>query len=334
MSTRLLYREEPYRVEFSARVLCCEPAGDGRFRILLDRTCFYPEGGGQPADTGMLDQAPVLDVHEQGGEVWHTTSAPLEPGRTAAGRIDWARRFSLMQHHTAEHIVSGIVHSLYKLDNVGFHMGSAMVTIDFNGELDREALEKAETLANRTVFANIPVEVSYPPEKELEAMSFRSKKALSSLEGEIRIVTVPGADRCACCGIHVARTGEIGCVKLLAPQRYKGGVRVGLLCGEAALADYREKDTQVTSVSQMLSVKQPEAADAVRRLLAQNEELRLALSDAKKQLFAPVSYTHLVGMSQYGADFMARQGAVCAGILAHYYPGTVLMQVSRTDGAA
>lgn len=286
MSTRLLYREEPYRVEFSARVLCCEPAGDGRFRILLDRTCFYPEGGGQPADTGTLDQAPVLDVHEQGGEVWHTTSAPLEPGRTATGRIDWVRRFSLMQHHTAEHIVSGIVHSLYKLDNVGFHMGSAMVTIDFNGELDREALEKAETLANRTVFANIPVEVSYPPEKELEAMSFRSKKALSSLEGEIRIVTVPGADRCACCGIHVARTGEIGCVKLLTPQRYKGGVRVGLLCGEAALADYREKDTQVTSVSQMLSVKQPEAADAVRRLLAQNEELRFALSDAKKQLFA------------------------------------------------
>ena len=146
MSTRLLYREEPYRAEFSARVLCCEPAGDGQFRILLNQTRFYPEGGGQPADTGMLDQAPVLDVHERGGEVWHTTTAPLDPGQTVVGRIDWRRRFSLMQHHTAEHIVSGIVHGLYKLDNVGFHMGSAMVTIDFNGELDREALERPKRL--------------------------------------------------------------------------------------------------------------------------------------------------------------------------------------------
>lgn len=295
MSTRLLYREEPYRTEFAARVLQCEPAKDGRFLIRLDETCFYPEGGGQPADTGVLGGVKVLDVHERGGEVWHTTDAPLPVDQTADGAIDWARRFSLMQHHTAEHIVSGIVHSLFRLDNVGFHMGSAMVTIDFNGELDQEAIEQVERLANRTVFANRPVNVSYPSQQELEAMSFRSKKSLSSLEGEIRIVTVPQADCCACCGIHVGRTGEIGCIKLLSPQRYKGGVRVGLLCGEAALADYREKDAQVTAVSQMLSAKQPEAADAVRRLLAQNEELRLALSDAKKRLFS-------LRAAQYGGE--------------------------------
>ncbi len=286
MSTRLLYREDPYLRSFSARVLACEPGPNDTFRLLLDQTCFYPEGGGQPADTGILGGVPILDVHERNGEVWHTAGAPLEPGQTVEGTLDWARRFSLMQHHTAEHIVSGIVHQLCKLDNVGFHMGSAMVTIDFNGEIDPDTLQTVETLANRTVFANRPVETACPSPAELEQMEFRSKKALSSLEGEIRIVTVPEADCCACCGIHVGHTGEIGCIKLLAPQRYKGGVRVGLLCGEAALADYREKEGQISAISHLLSAKQPETADAVRRLLTQNEELRLALSEANKRLFA------------------------------------------------
>ena len=226
MAVEKLFYKDAYIKEFDAVVLSCIEKGES-FLIELDRTCFYPEGGGQSADCGTLGDAKVSDVHEREGRIWHTADRPLEQGSRVTGRIDWQRRFSLMQHHTGEHIVSGIVNRLFGLDNVGFHMGSAMVTVDFNGELTQNDIETVELLANRTVFDNIEVRTEYPDAKTLAEMSYRSKKELS---GEVRIVTVPGADSCACCGTHVARTGEIGMIKLLSPQRYKGGVRVGILC--------------------------------------------------------------------------------------------------------
>ena len=282
MPVKRLFQEHPYRAEFSATVRACAPQGD-YFAVELDATCFYPEGGGQPADTGALGAARVLNVHEKKDAIIHTTDAPLAVGETVTGKIDWPRRFSLMQHHTGEHIVSGIVHRLFKLDNVGFHMGSAMVTVDFSGELSAEQLAAAELEANRVVFSDIPVREDYPDARALDALDYRSKKALS---GAVRIVTVPGADCCACCGTHVAKTGEIGLIKLLSPQRYKGGTRVGLLCGERALADYRQKDASVAEISHLLSAKPAEIAEAVRRVLNENDALTAELAAAKDRLFA------------------------------------------------
>lgn len=281
MPAKKLFRENPYQAEFSATVLSCVPQG-AHFAVELDATCFYPEGGGQPADIGALGSARVLDVHEKGEAVVHTTDTPLNIGETVTGKIDWPHRFSLMQHHTGEHIVSGIVHKLFKLDNVGFHMGSAMVTVDFNGELSAEQLAVVELAANRAVFADTPVQESYPDADTLAALPYRSKKALS---GEVRIITIPNADCCACCGTHVARTGEIGLIKLLSSQRYKGGTRVGLLCGEKALADYRQKDASVADISHLLSAKPAEVAEAVQRILSESDTLRTELATAKDKLF-------------------------------------------------
>ncbi len=282
MPVKKLFKENPYQTEFSATVRSCVPQGE-HFAVELDTTCFYPEGGGQPADIGTLGDVKVLDVHEKGEAIIHTTDAALTVGEALVGKIDWPRRFSLMQHHTGEHIVSGIIHRLFKLDNVGFHMGSAMVTVDFNGALSAEQLAAAELEANRMVFADIPVREDYPDAQALAALDYRSKKALS---GAVRIITVPGADCCACCGTHVAKTGEIGLIKLLSPQRYKGGTRVGLLCGERALADYCQKDASVADISHLLSAKPAEIADAVQRILNENDMLRTELTAARDKLFA------------------------------------------------
>lgn len=282
MSTTRLYYEDAYRREFTAQVLDCIPKPDGSFWVELDCTCFYPEGGGQPGDTGLLGEVAVRDTREKDGRLFHVAGQPLTAGQTVQGRIDWARRFMLMQHHTAEHIVSGLMHKRHKRNNVGFHMGGAMVTMDFDGPLAPDDIAAVELAANRVVFENIPIEVSYPAPDALAKMEYRSKKAL---EGQVRIVTVPGADRCACCGTHLARTGEIGLIKLVQPQHYKGGIRVGLLCGLQALADHREKEAQVTAVSRLLSAKPAEAAQAVQRLHDEAEQLRGALAAAKTALF-------------------------------------------------
>ncbi|MBP1576862.1 MAG: alanyl-tRNA editing protein [Oscillospiraceae bacterium] len=281
MPTEKLFRTDPYMKNFSATVISCEEK-NGKFLIELDKTCFYPEGGGQNSDTGRLGSAVVSEVHEKDEVILHYCDCPLTIGSEVCGEIDWQHRFSLMQHHTGEHIVSGIVNRLHGLDNVGFHMGSAMVTVDFNGELDREQIEEIELLANRAVFANIAINESYPSPEELAVLEYRSKKALT---GEVRIIEIPDIDRCACCGTHVARTGEVGLIKLLSPTRNKGGIRIGILCGERALNDYRQKDNDTAEISRLLSAKQHETPQAVRRIMAQLEETKAALATAQAKLF-------------------------------------------------
>lgn len=281
MMTEKLFYQDTYMKEFEAVVLGCEQKGD-KFLVELDRTCFYPEGGGQNADTGTIDSARVFDVHEKDGAILHYADSPLEPGSRVTGKIDWLRRYSLMQHHSGEHVVSGIVNKLHGLDNVGFHMGSAMVTVDFNGELSAADIENIELLANRAVYDNIEISVSHPDADALAALDYRSKKELS---GDVRIVTVPDTDCCACCGTHVSKTGEIGLIKLTPPQRYKGGVRVGILCGERALEDYRQKDRDTAEISHLLSAKQHEVTLAVKRLMAENADLKAQLSAANDRLF-------------------------------------------------
>ncbi len=267
---------------FEADVLSCQPFGE-HFAVVLNQTAFYPEGGGQPADTGVLGDTHVLDVREKNGEILHITQGPLQAGAHVHGQIDWDRRFLLMQHHSGEHIISGVVHRLYKLDNVGFHMGKDAVTIDFNGELQPEDVQKVEDVVNKAIYQNVPVTASFPDAQTLAALDYRSKKELS---GDIRIVEVQGYDLCACCGTHTKTTGEVGIVKFLSCQRYKGGVRLSLLCGRRALEDYRAKMASTNAISVMLSTKESAIVGAVEHLKDEISQLKMQLGAAQNELYA------------------------------------------------
>ena len=174
-----LYYEDPYQKTFTAQVLSCEPGKKGRYQVILDQTAFYPEGGGQPYDIGMLGGVKVLEVHEKDGHVVHETEAPLTVGGTVTGEIDWQRRYDHMQNHSGEHLFSGLLHRHYGYDNVGFHMGEDEITVDFNGPLTMEQVEALEREANEVVYANGPIRITYPTSEELEKLEYRSKKELT-----------------------------------------------------------------------------------------------------------------------------------------------------------
>ena len=226
-----LFENDSYLTRFTARVLSCAQGKKG-YDVTLDQTAFFPEGGGQPYDTGTLGGVQVLEVHDRGGQIVHTCAAPLEVGSQVEGIVDWERRLDHMQQHSGEHIVSGLAHAKYGCDNVGFHMGSDVVTIDLNVELDQQQLEELELEANRYLWQDRPVQLLYPTSDELERMDYRSKKAI---QGQVRIVTFPGVDTCACCGTHVRSAGQVGLIKLLSVQRFRDGVRIELVCGGRAL---------------------------------------------------------------------------------------------------
>ena len=265
-----LYDQDSAVLEFSAVVTGCREK-DGYYLVTLDRTAFFPEGGGQGADHGTLGGVNVLDCHEVQGEVVHTTDAPIEQGSEVRGAVDAVRRLDMMQQHSGEHIFSGIVHQLFGYDNVGFHIGSEAVTMDFSGPLTQADIDRVERMANEVVWQNVPVVTLLPSAEELESMTYRSKKALS---GEVRIVNIPGADTCACCGTHVKYTGSIGQIKVMGWQRYKAGVRVSILCGRRALAEENILLEQIRQSAVALSGKQQELFAGVERLMAERDALR------------------------------------------------------------
>ena len=270
--TKRLYYEDAYCQEFDARVADCREGKQG-WEVVLDQTAFYPEGGGQPADQGRLAEADVLDVKEGGEEIVHICDRPLVPGSTVHGTLDWNRRFRFMQQHSGEHIFSGIVHGLFGYDNIGFHMGKDCVTVDFSGLLSEEEIALVERKANEAVLSDLEILTDYPSGEELERLDYRSKK---ELEGQVRIITDPGSDVCACCGTHVKRTGEIGPIKAVASEHYKSGIRISLQIGWKALEDYEEKHRNIREISALLSVPPQETAGAVRRLQEQLQELKAA----------------------------------------------------------
>lgn len=271
---------------FTACVTDCIPEGE-KYRVILDRTAFFPEGGGQYADTGWLEiqnspeKIRVMDVQESGETIWHITDTQVLAGNIVSGKIDWTARFMKMQQHTGEHIVSGLVHKRFGYDNVGFHLGSEDCTMDFNGEITKEELCEIEYKANEAVVKNLDVQVSYPTKEELLSLDYRSK---IEIEGQVRIVTVPGYDVCACCAPHVAKTGEIGMIKLTNVQRYKGGVRVTMLCGFRALEDYGKKAASVRHICTALCVKEDETAEAVDHLKEEYGQLKLRLVQQQKEM--------------------------------------------------
>lgn len=283
MDKSRLYYQIPYVKTFMCTVEQCEESKKGTWLVRLNQTGFYPEGGGQPSDTGTLNGIPVLSVHEKGEQVIHETAAPLEPGTLAEGIIDWQKRYDNMQLHTGEHILSGLVHRQFGYDNVGFHMGADEVTVDFNGILTPEDLDRLEDEANQLVYANVPVHVLYPSEEELKSLDYRSKKELS---GVVRIVDVPGGDICACCGTHVENTGEVGIIKIRSMIHYKGGVRLSMLCGRRALLDYRDRLKDEVRISNLLSAKLVQVPEAVEKLKNDSQAREFLTGKLWNQLLA------------------------------------------------
>ena len=281
MTTEKLYYQDPHLRTFTAQVLSCQPGKHG-WDIILDRTAFYPEGGGQPGDRGTLGGVTVTDTHEAGERVVHYCDGPLEPGTTVEGTLDWDYRFLLMQQHSGEHILSGLIHEKFGYDNVGFHMGKDAVTIDFSGMISEEELADLEWRTNELIWKDVPIEVLWPTEEELKTISYRSKKELT---GAVRIVRIPGADVCACCGVHVERTGEIGLVKILSCQKFHDGVRMDILCGSKAFRYLCGTFEQNRQISGLLSAKPMETAAAAARTLQDMNDAKYRQGQLEDQLF-------------------------------------------------
>ena len=263
--TEKLYDKDSHLKEFTGTVLSCKKTGE-KYAVTLNRTAFFPEGGGQQSDRGYIGDAYISDVQIKNGEILHFADKPLSVGQAYDCKLDFDFRFRNMQNHSGEHIISGIVHRLYGFNNVGFHLGAEM-TMDFDGELTRRQLDEIEDLANKAVYENLPVKAYYPTDEELKSLDYRSKL---DLKEDVRIVEIKGVDVCACCAPHVKATGEIGIIKILDFEKYKGGVRLIVKCGADALRDYREKYKNVLEISNLLSAKQFEVSVAVVRL---NEQL-------------------------------------------------------------
>ena len=293
--TEKLYDADAYCKAFTATVISCEEAEDrkGLYAVVLNKTAFFPEGGGQYADTGTLQEfkkdcetplsgaVKVVDVQvSDDGIITHYCDGAVTPWAQVTGLLDWEQRFERMQNHTGEHLVSGTVHRLYGLDNIGFHLGDRDVTCDFNGELSDEQLREVERVVNRAVWENVEVYAEYPDPATLPDLDYRSKLELTE---DVRLVTIPGYDVCACCAPHVARTGEIGLIKIVNSEKAHGGTRVHMICGPWALADYDIKQTNIMRIVDLTSTPQEETADAVEALQAQNGHLTHELSVAQVQ---------------------------------------------------
>ena len=281
METRKLYYEDSHLSRFTSAVLSCAKAADG-WEVTLAATAFYPEGGGQAGDSGTLNGVRVRSTREREGAVIHLCEAPLEVGAAVTGVIDYDLRFARMQQHSGEHIVSGILNRRYGCHNTGFHMGADVITIDFDGVIPPQVLPEIEAEANGAVWQNLPVRCWYPSPEELPAIPYRSKKALA---WPVRIVEIPGYDCCACCGTHVAASGQVGLVKFLSCQKLREGVRLELLCGGRAMDYLSRAWDQSRLIGQALSVKPLAAFPAVQRLEGQLRESRERCAALEEQAF-------------------------------------------------
>lgn len=331
MKTLKLYDDNSYIKDFYATVLSCEEFGEN-YAVLLDKTAFFPEGGGQGSDTGTLGNASVLDVQIKDDEIYHITDSCLPVGDTVCGVIDWKRRFDFMQQHSGEHIISGIANKLFGCENVGFHLGEDIVTLDFDKPLKAFEIAKIEALANEAVFKNLRFNAYYPDKATLEKLSYRSKK---EIEGDIRIVEIEDTDICACCAPHVNFSGEIGIVKLLSVESLRGGVRIEIKCGKRALEDYQNKYENILKISNSLCVKQTEAALAVDRLLNQISDLKFEITGYKREIIAKKADTFKAKTDKtalFEDEFDMKELQTLADLLYKNYGGIRAVFSPKEDG--
>ena len=280
MQTVKLYDIDSYLNEFSAQVISCEKNGNF-FDIILDKTAFFPEGGGQSADEGTINGVKIVDVQIKDGVIIHKAVSPVECGQVEC-TLDWELRFRRMQNHSGEHIISGIAHKLFGCNNVGFHMG-AEITVDFDIELNKEQLRLIERNANEAVYKNVRIYAEYPTSETLQSLDYRSKLELTD---DVRIVTIEGYDVCACCAPHVKNSGEIGIIKILSSTRHRGGTRITMICGYDAFEDYCIKTDNLYEIAVTLCAKHNEELDAFRKLCSENSELKQKVSSLSKELTA------------------------------------------------
>ena len=259
---RKLFYEDCNLREFTAYVTGCEKCETG-WAVTLDRTAFYPEGGGQACDMGTLGGAKVLDVQEQGEQILHYCDGPLTVGQEVAGSIDWERRFDLMQQHTGEHIISGLLHQKFGYHNTGFHVGADTMEVDFDGPVSPEDLAEIEFRANQAIWQDIPLKCWVPDPEELKTVFYRTKR---ELPWPVRIVQVPGYDSCACCGIHVVSTGQVGLIKILSASALRGGIRLQMVCGGRAYRWITKVFEENRKVSQAFSAKMDATGEAARKM--------------------------------------------------------------------
>ena len=275
LPTIKLYENDSYIKEFSATVISCDKT-DGGFLVVLDKTAFFPEGGGQDADKGVINDIDVLDVQIKDDIIYHKLEKAFEIGSTVDCKIDWDTRFSRMQNHTGEHIVSGVIHRTFGYNNVGFHMNDTLVTFDVDGPLTDDDIKLVEKKANEAIYANNSIKAIYPIPEELPNYDYRSK--LDITEG-VRLIEIENTDLCACCAPHVARTGEVGIIKITSYIPYKKGTRIEMICGALALNDYANLHNTNKQIMSMLSAKRFETPNAVERI---QTELTNARAESRK----------------------------------------------------
>ncbi len=269
---------------FEATVTSCSPAGK-YYELTLDRSAFFPEGGGQKGDVGLIDSVKVLDTYEKNGEVVHKCTAPIEAGMQVCGEVDADIRLRRMQNHSGEHLLMGFIHRKTGFENVGFHLGSDNVTLDLDGVIPTETLIECEFLANKAIAADLPVTISYPDSESLKTLEYRSKLEMTE---NIRIVTIEGVDVCACCAPHVASTGQIGIIKVLSAESYKGGTRLHILCGLDAFELIRNRMDELSAISRLLSAKPEKILEQTKRLIDENDALKRQLADIEQRKAARI----------------------------------------------
>ncbi len=280
--TNKLYYLDSFAVDFEATVLKCEKITNSNlYELVLDQTLFYPEGGGQPCDRGNINGIAVTDVKDRDNEIIHYVAVPMETGSRVKGKIDFDHRLDMMQQHTGEHIISGLINKKFGFDNVGFHIGSDFVTLDFNGVLSEKDLENIENAANTAIYENQPITAQIYSHNEIGSIEYRSKKEIT---GDIRIVRVGNCDTCACCGTHLPSTGSVGIIKLINSQNHKGGTRVFMLAGKRALNDYKIKNGIILSLSAKTSSKPYDTEKAIDKILDDLNGLRLSENTLKSKL--------------------------------------------------
>lgn len=281
MKTEALYDRDAFAKDFVGKVISCEEVklkDKTAYKVVLNKTAFFPEQGGQTSDIGTLDEAKVMDVQIEDEVIYHYCTSGFLIGEEVHGVIDWEHRFNNMQQHTGEHIFIGIAHNTYGADNVGFHLSDNTVTLDLNIELSDEQVDYIEKRANEIIAADVAVKAYYPNQELLGAINYRSKKEIA---GAVRLVEIEGVDLCACCAPHVKSTGQVGMLKMVSFGKYKGGTRVYILCGLRALADYNRRMKLLEQSYQLLNCKDDELPEKIAGLIEDNKQLKYRISDIK-----------------------------------------------------
>jgi alanyl-tRNA synthetase len=302
MTTERLYYSDSYARVFSARVVARD-SWQGRPAVALDRSAFYPEGGGQPADVGAINGVRVLDVQARDGVVWHVLERALDDD-AVRGEIDWARRFDHMQQHHGQHLLSAAFVEALGIQTASFHLGAAASTIDLDAAaLSAEQVAAAEALANAVVWENQPVQARFVSAEELAALPLRKAPTVS---GPVRVVSVEGFDHSACGGTHPSSTGGVGLIAVRGWSRQKSGVRVEFVCGGRALRDYQRLNGIASQLAAGLSVAPDDLPATIERLRASEASARKALEAAQGELLDAEAARLLAGAAAIGSARVVR----------------------------